>query len=56
MPRSKRPSFLTKLKEQQRRTKATEKREARRARQKAKTTKSEPDLAVDDSNSETPVE
>jgi hypothetical protein len=36
MPRSKRPSFLTKQKEQQRRAKATEKREGRRARQKAK--------------------
>jgi hypothetical protein len=36
MPRSKRPSFLTKLKEQQRRARADEKREARRARQRAK--------------------
>jgi len=36
MPRSKRPSFLTKQKEQQRRAKANEKREERRARKKAK--------------------
>jgi hypothetical protein len=36
MPRSKRPSFLTKQKEMQRRARATEKREARRARRKAR--------------------
>lgn len=36
MPRSKRPSFLTKQKEQQRRAKANEKREERRARKKTK--------------------
>lgn len=38
MPKSKRPSFLTRLKEQKRRDKAAEKREARRARQKTKPT------------------
>jgi hypothetical protein len=38
MPKSKRPSFLTRLKEQKRRDKAAEKREARRARQRAKST------------------
>jgi hypothetical protein len=37
MPRSKRPSFLTKQKEQQRRAKADRKREERRARRKART-------------------
>jgi hypothetical protein len=36
MPRSKRPSFLTKQKEQQRRAKANEKRDQRRARKQAK--------------------
>jgi hypothetical protein len=36
MPRSKRPSFLTKQKEMARRARATEKREARRARRKAR--------------------
>jgi hypothetical protein len=36
MPRSKRPSFLTKQKEQQRRAKANEKREERRLRKQAK--------------------
>lgn len=48
----KRPSFLKKLKEQQRRARADEKREARRARKLAKATKkdeegSEQDLPLD---------
>lgn len=45
---SKRPSFLKKLKEQQRKTRAAEKREAKRARQLAKTANpsgADPDLA-----------
>ena len=41
MPRSRRPSFLTRQKEQQRRAKANEKREAKRARRKARATVAE---------------
>lgn len=37
MARNRRPTFMTRQKEQQRRNKATEKREARRARRKGRT-------------------
>jgi hypothetical protein len=40
----KRPSFLKKIKEQQRRARADEKREARRARKQAKADRSEASL------------
>ena len=46
MPRSRRPSFLTKQKEQQRKAKATEKREARRARRKARGVTPEPEIVA----------
>ncbi len=52
MPKSKRPSFLTKQKEQQRRAKATEKREARRARQKAKAARNGVDAVPADTDRE----
>jgi len=45
MPRSKRPSFLSKQKEQKRRAKANEKREERRARQKDKLARGRADVA-----------
>jgi len=52
MPRSKRPSFLTKQKEQQRRAKANEKREQRRTRQKAKVARGRDDVAPAESHAE----
>ena len=56
----KRPSFLKKLKEQQRRARADEKREARRARKLAKATKiddgSETDLPLDEALEASPEE
>ena len=56
MPRSKRPSFLTKQKEQQRRAKATEKREQRRARQKAKVARGSADVAPMESHAQDSTE
>jgi hypothetical protein len=52
MPRSKRPSFLTKQKEQKRRAKADEKREERRARKKDKVARGRADGAPTESQAE----
>jgi len=52
MPRSKRPSFLTKQKEQKRRAKADEKREGRRARRKDKVDRGRADVAPTESHAE----
>lgn len=41
MPRNRRPSFLTRQKEQARKARANEKREAKRAKRKARTTDEE---------------
>jgi len=56
MPRSKRPSFLTKQKEQQRRAKANEKREERRARKKAKGERDSAEVAPMETNAEETTE
>ncbi|HZT62662.1 MAG TPA: hypothetical protein VFA36_05970 [Burkholderiales bacterium] len=52
MPRSKRPSFLSKQKEQKRRAKANEKREERRARQKDKAARDRADVAPTEAQAE----
>ena len=58
MPRGGRPSFMTRKKEQDRRAKANEKREAKRARRKARAEGevTEPNIEIGPAESEQPVE
>ena len=56
MPRGGRPSFMTRKKEQERRAKANEKREAKRARRKARAEVAEPNTENGPAEAGQPVE